>query len=66
MQTVMPTFPVEDQMGAETTIPLPEFTSVADRTKFLAKARQFLKAYEDHITIHRLRRNLPLTLWTAT
>lgn len=51
----------EDQMGAETAIPLPEFTSVADRTKFVAKARQFLKAHENHITIHRLRLNQPLT-----
>ena len=41
--------------------PLPEFASVADRTKFLAKARQFLKAHENRITIHRLRLNQPLT-----
>src|SRR5439155_16512476 len=33
----------EDQMGIETAVPLPEFTSVLDRTKFLAKARQLLK-----------------------
>ena len=51
----------EDQMGAETAVPLPEFTSVADRTKFVAKARQFLKAHENHISIHRLRLNQPLT-----
>ena len=31
-------------MGPETAVPLPEFTSVADRTKFVAKVRQFLKA----------------------
>jgi type I restriction enzyme R subunit len=51
----------EDLMGPETAIPLPEFPNVADRTKFLAKARQFLKAHEDHITIHKLRLNQPLT-----
>ena len=27
----------------------------------MAKARQFLKAHEDHITIHKLRLNQPLT-----
>lgn len=51
----------EDQMGTETAVPLPEFTSVADRTKFVAKARQFPKANEHHITIARLRLNQPLT-----
>jgi type I restriction enzyme R subunit len=51
----------EDQMGTEIAVPLPEFTSVADRTKFVAKARQFLKANENHITIARLRLNQPLT-----
>jgi hypothetical protein len=50
----------EDQMGVETAVPLPEFASVADRAKFLAKARQFLKAHEDHVTIARLRLNQPL------
>ncbi len=51
----------EDQMGDETAVPLPEFTNVADRAKFVAKARQFLKANEHHITIARLRLNQPLT-----
>jgi type I restriction enzyme R subunit len=27
----------------------------------VAKARQFLKAHENHITIHKLRLNQPLT-----
>lgn len=48
-------------MGTETAIALPEFTSVADKARFLTKARQFLKAHADHITIHRLRLNQPLT-----
>ena len=51
----------EDQMGTETAIQLPEFTNLADRNRFVAKARQFLKAHENHITIHKLRRNQPLT-----
>ena len=51
----------EDQMGAETAIQLPEFQNLADRTRFVAKARQFLKAHENHITIHKLRLNQPLT-----
>lgn len=51
----------EDQMGDEAAVALPEFVGVEDRAKFLAKARQFLKAHESHVTIARLRRNLPLT-----
>lgn len=51
----------EDEMGLETAIQLPEFQNVADRTKFLAKARQFLKAHENHITVHKVRLNQPLT-----
>jgi hypothetical protein len=41
-------------------VDLPEFPSVA-RARFLAKARQFLRDHENHITIHRLRLNQPLT-----
>src|SRR5437899_1990845 len=51
----------ENQMGAETPIQLPEFQSLADRNRFVAKARQFLKAHENHITIHKLRLNQALT-----
>jgi type I restriction enzyme R subunit len=51
----------EDQMGAEAAIELPEFQNLADRTRFLVKARQFLKTHENHITIHKLRLNQPLT-----
>jgi type I restriction enzyme, R subunit len=40
---------------------LPEFQPAADRARFLAKARQFLKEHKDHITIHRLRLNQSLT-----
>lgn len=51
----------EDELGDETAVALPEFQPAADRAKFLAKARQFLKEHENHITIHRLRLNQPLT-----
>ena len=33
----------------------------SDFERFRAKARQFLKAHENHITIHKLRLNEPLT-----
>jgi type I restriction enzyme R subunit len=48
-------------MGTEAVIQLPEFVTLADRKRFEAKARQFLKAHENHITIHKLRLNQPLT-----
>jgi type I restriction enzyme R subunit len=51
----------EDQMGTETEVPLPEFGTAADRNKFIAKARHFLKSHENHITLHKLRLNQPLT-----
>ncbi|MBE7464250.1 MAG: DEAD/DEAH box helicase family protein [Planctomycetes bacterium] len=50
----------EDLMGAEVAIALPEF----DRggfERFREKARQFLKAHQDHLAIHKLRMNEPLT-----
>jgi type I restriction enzyme R subunit len=52
----------EDQMGTESAIALPEFEAVTNRTRFLAKTRQFLRANENHITIHKLRRNQQLTV----
>jgi type I restriction enzyme R subunit len=51
----------EDQLGSETEVTLTGFASGTDPERFRAKARSFLKAHEDHITIHKLRRNLPLT-----
>jgi type I restriction enzyme R subunit len=51
----------EDELGAETPIDLPEIANGIDMAKFQEKARQFLKAHEDHISLQRLRRNLPLT-----
>ena len=51
----------EDQMGPDVAVALPEFQTDADRSRFIAKTRQFLKAHENHITIGRLRHNQPLT-----
>lgn len=51
----------QDTLGDEATIELPGFGMGADFEKFRAKARQFLKANENHATIHKLRFNEPLT-----
>ena len=51
----------EDQMGAETDVELPGFVARTDFEKFRAKARAFLRAHQDHIAIHKLRMNKPLT-----
>jgi type I restriction enzyme R subunit len=51
----------EDELGAETPIDLPEVVAGMDMPKFREKARQFLKAHENHVSLQRLRRNQPLT-----
>jgi type I restriction enzyme R subunit len=51
----------EDQMGEGTTFDLPGFSAPDTFEKFRAKARQFLLAHENHIVIHKLRSNIPLT-----
>jgi type I restriction enzyme, R subunit len=51
----------EDQMGQETPVDLPGFSSGTDVEKFRAKARAFLRAHQDHVAIHKLRMNKPLT-----
>jgi type I restriction enzyme R subunit len=51
----------EDQLGAEDTIELPGFTAPDQFERFRAKARAFLRQHQDHITIHKLRTNTPLT-----
>ena len=51
----------EDALGDETTIELPGFGVGADFEKFRTKARQFLRANENHATIQKLRFNEPLT-----
>lgn len=51
----------EDVLGDELEIDLPGAASSGGFARFRAKARQFLRAHEDHVAIQRLRRNLPLT-----
>jgi type I restriction enzyme, R subunit len=50
-----------DELGTETMIDIQAFGSSDEFERFRAKARQFLLAHEDHITIHKLRFNQPLT-----
>jgi type I restriction enzyme R subunit len=51
----------EDEMGGETAVELPGFGQGMDFTRFRAKAQVFLRAHQDHIAIHKLRTNQPLT-----
>lgn len=51
----------EDLMGNEREFALPGFSAPSDFERFRAKARQFLKANENHITVYKLRMNEPLT-----
>jgi type I restriction enzyme R subunit len=51
----------EDEMGGETAVELPGFGHGTDYAKFRAKAQAFLRAHQDHVAIHRLRMNMPLT-----
>jgi type I restriction enzyme R subunit len=50
-----------DELGTETTFELPEVANGLDMAKFKDKARQFLKAHEDHLALQRLRRGQALT-----
>jgi len=51
----------EDLMGGETGVVLPGFAGRGDFAKFRAKARAFLRAHLDHLTIRKLRMNKALT-----
>jgi type I restriction enzyme R subunit len=51
----------EDLLGAEAGISLPGFATGTDRSKFVAKARAFLRQHLDHLVIAKLRMNRPLT-----
>ena len=50
-----------DEIGGQTAIDLPGIGVGMDFERFKAKARHFLRAYEDHVAIHKLRTNQPLT-----
>jgi type I restriction enzyme R subunit len=51
----------EDEIGGETDVVLPGLSDGTDYTRFRAKARVFLRAHQDHLTISKLRMNKPLT-----
>ena len=51
----------EDLIGSEIEVELDGFAAGTDYEKFLAKARAFLQQHLDHIAIHKLRSNKPLT-----
>jgi type I restriction enzyme, R subunit len=51
----------EDELGLETTIDFPHLQPGTNLERFRAKVRQFLSAHENHITIHKVRLNQPLT-----
>ena len=51
----------EDLMSSGVDVILPGFTMGTDQSKFLAKARAFLRQHLDHVTIAKLRMNKPLT-----
>src|SRR2546422_9643512 len=51
----------EDEMGGETAVQLPGFADGTNHAKFKAKAQAFLREHQDHIAIHKLRMNRPLT-----
>jgi type I restriction enzyme R subunit len=51
----------EDEMGGEAAVELPGFGQGTDYVKFRAKAQAFLRAHQDHVAIHKLRINRPLT-----
>ncbi len=50
-----------DELGTEATFDLPEVANGLDMARFKDKARQFLKAHEDHVALQRLRRGQALT-----
>ena len=51
----------EDELGAPTTIVLPGVPIGMDFERFKAKAVYYLKSHENHVAIHKLRLNQPLT-----
>jgi type I restriction enzyme R subunit len=51
----------EDEMGDEVEVEIGPFVSAGDFEKFRAKAQQFLREHEDHMAVHKVRTNHPLT-----
>jgi type I restriction enzyme R subunit len=55
-----------DQVGDTTEIDLPLGGSAGDFERFWLKVRAFLRAHENYLTRHKLRRNQPLTATDLT
>ena len=51
----------EDELGAEIHVDLPGLGASGDFERFRQKARAFLRAHEDHLSIRKLRMDHPLT-----
>ena len=51
----------EDELGQTSRVDLPQLAGGLNMGKFKDKARQFLNAHASHLSLQRLRRNLPLT-----
>lgn len=51
----------EDALGEETAVELPGVLTNNDFARFRQKAQYFLRAHQDHLTIHKLRNNKALT-----
>ncbi len=51
----------EDEMGDEKEVEFADFATGDSFEQFRSKARRFLREHEDHIAIHKLRMNEPLT-----
>jgi len=51
----------EDAIGETSEVDLPLVASAVDFERFRAKAQVFLRAHEDRLALHKLRRNQPLT-----
>jgi type I restriction enzyme, R subunit len=56
----------EDEVGEITEVALQLGGAAGDFERFRLKVRAFLREHEDHITLHKLRRNLPLTATDLT
>ncbi|WP_137890932.1 DEAD/DEAH box helicase family protein [Ramlibacter sp. 2FC] len=50
-----------DELGEVSEVSLPLSGSAGDFERFRLKARAFLRAHENHLALHKLRRNQPLT-----
>lgn len=50
-----------DELGEITESPYVGASGQVDMDRFRAKVRDFLSGHQDHIALHKLRRNLPLT-----